>query len=53
MNAVPPDPEETKLPQEEWKRSLPFPRRWFAYLALKIVVLGAAIYVALRIYGLV
>lgn len=36
-----------------WRRSLPFPRRWLAYLAMKVVVLALSVFIALRIYGLV
>ena len=35
------------------KRDLPFPRRWIAYIAIKLVVLAAAVYLALRWKGLV
>lgn len=31
----------------------PFPRHWLYYIAIKLVVLGVAVYVALRYYGLV
>ncbi len=34
-----------------WKTSLPFPRKWLAYVAIKFIVLGIVIYVALRMYG--
>ncbi len=35
-----------------WKSSLPFPRKWLAYVAIKFIVLAIVIYVALRYYGL-
>jgi hypothetical protein len=31
---------------------LPFPRRWIAYIAIKLVVLAALVGVALKYYGL-
>ena len=36
-----------------WKTSLPFPRRWLAYIAIKLVVLAIVVYVALHLQGLV
>lgn len=39
--------------ESNWKKSLPFPAKWLWYLALKVVVLALAVYVALRYYGLV
>ena len=33
--------------------SLPFPRRWLVYIALKFIVLALVIFVALRLQGLV
>ncbi len=33
--------------------NLPFPRRWIAYIAIKIVMLALVVYVALRIVGVV
>ena len=36
-----------------WKSSLPFPARWLWYIAIKIVVLALAVFMALRYYGLV
>jgi hypothetical protein len=36
-----------------WKSSLPFPRRWLGYIAIKIVVLALAVLIVLRIYGLI
>ena len=35
-----------------WHDSLPFPKRWLGYIALKIVVLALAIWLALRWNGL-
>lgn len=36
-----------------WISSLPFPRHWLYYIALKLVVLAIVVYVVLRNYGLV
>ena len=36
-----------------WKTSLPFPRRWLYYIALKIVVLVAVVLLALRLKDLI
>jgi hypothetical protein len=36
-----------------WKTTLPFPRRWLAYLALKVIVLALVVFVALKYYGVV
>ena len=30
----------------------PFPRHWLYYIALKIVLLGAAVAIALKLYGM-
>jgi hypothetical protein len=30
----------------------PFPRHWFYYIALKLVLIAAAVLVALYVYGL-
>ena len=38
--------------KKSWHDSLPFPKRWLAYLAIKIVVLALAIWLALRWNGL-
>jgi hypothetical protein len=40
-----------KMP--EWQSSLPFPRRWLVYIAIKLAILLAAVLITLRIYGLV
>jgi hypothetical protein len=42
-------PEENR---KSWHDSLPFPKRWLGYIALKIVVLALAIFLALRWNGL-
>ncbi len=34
------------------KPDTPFPRHWFYYIALKIVLIAAAIALATRLYGL-
>jgi hypothetical protein len=33
--------------------SLPFPRRWLGYIAIKLIVLAIAVYVALRWQGVI
>ena len=38
--------------KKSWHDSLPFPKRWLGYIALKIVVLALAIFLALRWNGL-
>ncbi len=42
-------------PQDKtsWHDSLPFPKRWLGYIALKIIVLALVVYVALHYKGLV
>lgn len=30
----------------------PFPRHWFYYIALKVLLLGAAVAIALKLYGM-
>lgn len=39
--------------RKSWHDSLPFPKRWLYYIALKIIVLALAIYLALHWQGLV
>ena len=36
-----------------WKSTLPFPRKWIFYIAIKFIVLGLVIYVTLRFYGVI
>ena len=36
-----------------WRKTLPFPRRWLWYIAIKMVVLALAVFVTLKYYGLV
>ena len=36
-----------------WHDSLPFPKRWLAYIALKLIVIAIAVYLALHWKGLV
>jgi hypothetical protein len=43
----------TLPPKKSWLNDLPFPKHWLAYLALKIFVLGLAIYLVLRFNGLI
>lgn len=38
--------------KKSWFDDLPFPKHWLAYLALKIIVLALAIYLLLRLSGL-
>ncbi|HQY72791.1 MAG TPA: hypothetical protein PLK44_03675 [Aestuariivirga sp.] len=40
-------------PKKPWFNDLPFPKHWLAYLALKVLVLGLAIYLVLRFNGLI
>lgn len=40
-------------PKKSWLNDLPFPKHWLAYLALKIMVMGLAIYLVLRFNGLI
>lgn len=35
-----------------WHDSLPFPKRWLLYIALKLIVLALAVYLALHWKGL-
>lgn len=39
--------------QKSWHDSLPFPKRWLGYIALKILVIALAVYLALHWKGLV
>ncbi|WP_395688306.1 hypothetical protein [Aestuariivirga sp.] len=39
--------------KKSWRDSLPFPKHWLAYMVLKITVLLAALYLVLRLSGLV
>ena len=36
-----------------WKSSLPFPRRWLYFFALKLAVLAIAVLIVLRVMGYV
>jgi len=38
--------------KKSWRDSLPFPQHWLGYVALKVIVVGLAVYVALRWIGL-
>ena len=38
--------------KKSWHDSLPFPKRWLYYIALKIIVLALAIYLVLHLNGL-
>ena len=37
---------------DNWQRTLPFPRRWIAYVAIKMVVLVAVVLMVLKWQGL-
>ena len=39
--------------KKSWHDNLPFPKHWLAYIAIKIVVLALAVYLALHWKGLV
>jgi hypothetical protein len=43
----------TNPDKNAWHDSLPFPKHWLAYIALKIIVLALAVYVVLRWNGLI
>lgn len=47
------EPKQKKPEQPEWQSSLPFPRRWLVYIAIKLVLLAAAVLLTLRLYGLI
>ena len=36
-----------------WKTSLPFPRHWLAYIAIKFAVLAIVVAVTLRLTGVI
>ncbi|MFO1123293.1 MAG: hypothetical protein U1F47_13380 [Hyphomicrobiales bacterium] len=38
--------------KKSWHDSLPFPKHWLAYVALKIIVLALAVWLVLRWNGL-
>lgn len=37
--------------KQPWTESLPFPRRWLGYIAIKLLVLAMVVYLALRWKG--
>ncbi|MGI9512371.1 MAG: hypothetical protein ACR2OL_05675 [Anderseniella sp.] len=37
--------------QKPWTDTLPFPRRWLGYVAIKLLVVALAVYLALRWKG--
>ena len=37
---------------KSWLDSLPFPRHWLGYIALKFIVLALVVYIALKYQGL-
>ena len=39
--------------RKAWHDNLPFPKHWLGYIALKIIVLGIGVYLALHWKGLV
>ena len=45
----------TEIPEERqksWLDTLPFPKRWLVYIAIKLCVLALAVLFALNYYGL-
>jgi hypothetical protein len=40
-------------PGKSWHDSLPFPKHWLAYVALKLAVLALAVWLTLYLYGVV
>jgi hypothetical protein len=38
--------------EKDWTNSLPFPKHWLSYIAIKFVVLALGIYLVLRWQGL-
>ena len=49
----PVEPRDPAPSEPTWARWQPFPRRWFAYLVVKVAVLALVLLVTLRYYGLV
>ncbi|MEO1198757.1 MAG: hypothetical protein AAFX39_05925 [Pseudomonadota bacterium] len=45
--------QDTQTSKKTWHDDLPFPKRWIGYVAIKFVVLGAALLIALSYYGLI
>ena len=39
--------------KKSWHDNLPFPKHWLAYIAIKLIVLALAVYLALHWKGLV
>ena len=37
--------------KKSWHDSLPFPKHWLGYIALKLVVIAIAVYLAMRWNG--
>jgi hypothetical protein len=37
--------------KEIWTNSLPFPKHWFGYIAIKLIVLALGVYLVLRWNG--
>ncbi len=42
----------TSNSEKDWTTSLPFPRHWLSYIAIKFVVLALGVYLVLRWRGL-
>jgi len=40
-------------PKKSWHDDLPFPKRWLYYIAMKLLLLVALVYIALRWQGLI
>lgn len=41
----------TRDNQKSWTDTLPFPRRWLGYIAIKLIVIALGVYLALRWKG--
>ena len=39
--------------RKSWHDSLPFPKQWLVYIAIKLIVLALALFIVLRWNGLV
>jgi hypothetical protein len=39
--------------QKSWHDSLPFPKQWLVYIAIKLIVLALALFIVLRWNGVV
>ena len=39
--------------KSDWRKSLPFPAHWLAYIAVKLIVLALVVLFALHYYNLI